>query len=343
MVDGEIISTGGEQSAFQVSLPVTRDQFGEFISGIIGGKERITAYVEDPLYIDLDNCVSLSKAIVERVTSNNETSIVSSEFSIRFSNHRTYTEHSIKALSELAPIGESKTEMIEISLDFLGKFPKYDFPIRQSIRVLISNSLETKKEGEENVYPSALIDVYFVERTWGEDLASLCQKMLGEFSERAKDAGRLKLWVEEKKGWIVGFSAIFSVLIYLILPFFTDLHVSQAVQTIRYDQVTDIRELALFFQETIDPSPGDSVGKIGLFALCTFVFGCLLGLIFSFTRSNPKKVSFGFTKSDILEYENLAQRRRRAATLTVPSAIVAIGTSVALGYIFEISKVIFLQ
>lgn len=341
MVDGEVVTIEDQADQFSISLPVTRDQFGDFLSGIIGGKEKITAYISDPLYIDLDNAVSLAKAIIQRVTRNNETSVVTSEFSIRFSNDRTYTEHSIKAFSELAPVGESDTQMVEISFDFLGKFPKYDFPIRQSVRVLLSNTLETGKEGENTVYPSALIDVHFVERTWGEDLASLCQKFLMEFSESAKDESRAKLWVEEKKGWIVGLSAVFSIAIYLILPFLVDIHVTEEIKSIAYYQVADLKDLALFILETVDPRSNISFGLFVLFVTSSVFFVTALVTVLSYTESSAKKVSFGFTKADQIEYQKLSEKRRRASLLTVPAAIVAIGLSVFFGYVFEFSKVFF--
>lgn len=340
MIDGEIIASGANEKNddFNITLPVTREQFGDFLTGIIGGKEKITAYSDHSLYFDLENSVNLAKAIVERVTRNNETTIVSSEFSIRFSNNRTYTEHSISAFSQLAPVGESDTQMVEMAFDFLGKFPKYDFPVRQSIRVLVSNDLKARQEGEKNLEPSALIDIYFVERTWGEDLASLCQKFLFEFSEADKEASRFKTFLETTHEALIGMAFIIGLALYFASPWIFPTGDASEIVALAPQQIDDIPSLASYLTELINPSSKNllSTWLFSLVGMAIVIF--FMAFVMHFTTVKEKRVSFGFTKSDRDSYQRLISMREKSSRWSIPAAIVAIGFSLLTGYIFEILK-----
>lgn len=185
MNDADIFEPAGEGPSYHLTIPVTEKGFASFLRDLIGGKGRLTFNSETPMALDVATLRGLVDAITSRVSSQNTSELLISEYNIRFANGRSYRLTNLEDALALSPIGDNPTKYVSIKLVFLLKYPNQASFSREEVVISFTSDPLTRSarlgsvsDEEFGLFAPVRVIVQFSERSWAEDLISLIQRVL---------------------------------------------------------------------------------------------------------------------------------------------------------------------
>jgi hypothetical protein len=199
-----------------VLLPCTQEEFGRFISNLLGRPQKIRRIKDctfDLARSDIENVYHL---VDQRVSQNGGTLI---EFTATIS----YNDHSsveLKSLEELLHYREVRSlisRSLSLAWTYLIHFPGTKAPERQSIELNFTTNGLKAAPGSiiigERPFPlgSAIFyEIAHTSRTWGADIESLLN---GHIETLVQEETGLKKLIYTHSGWI----GLFASLIFMLL------------------------------------------------------------------------------------------------------------------------------
>lgn len=193
----DIIDLDNTTHDMTLVLPISKNELGNFIYGLLGQQQSIERELSVNFDIDHDWIINLHELISQRIHMQASAKLVSFSSVIYFQNglKRTFTSvDAFKGYSEtkrILPIG------IKIIWNFLVQFPNSEFPEKQQItfsavtedtergkpdrgRVDNVESLITRKYIYDYERSTIRFQIDHTERTWGDDLEVIIFNHVGE-------------------------------------------------------------------------------------------------------------------------------------------------------------------
>ncbi|MCQ0969824.1 hypothetical protein MLD63_05200 [Paracoccus sp. TK19116] len=118
MIDGEIVKRDDGDDDYAVRLPISRDDFGEFLSGLISTKRQLAFNIQNPVVVDQNLILGIDRGIKERVLVQNQSSLIQATAEVICANGNKYTENSVDELLKIAPLGKVGTEGLRLEYVF---------------------------------------------------------------------------------------------------------------------------------------------------------------------------------------------------------------------------------
>ena len=174
-----------------VTLPFNGDQFKEFVAGLLGKPQSIDGIISGSFEINRDDIMNLFDLINQRVTQQNDATLILFTSRIIFSDNTSVQVNSIDALIAYNEIKPVVSESVHITFQYLIKFQDKNVPEKQEINVSFITSDDAAKDGiVEKEYDKILLSMFrkrltrrkagFIQynikhtaRTWGADIDSL--------------------------------------------------------------------------------------------------------------------------------------------------------------------------
>ncbi|MFN3170059.1 MAG: hypothetical protein ACE37E_05125 [Hyphomicrobiales bacterium] len=159
----------GDEDEINVSLPVKRQEFADFIGSIIGGKDRLRKEYYSSLLVNRALLVAIESAIQERLQSQNEGSIVSKRYSIKLSSGRGLNSDNLNSIFSLSPSLNDNSKSFAVEYVFVIVYPGMNSPARETINLSFSKSDDAVR---------AELSIEYVNRHWAEDMLNTVDSIL---------------------------------------------------------------------------------------------------------------------------------------------------------------------
>jgi hypothetical protein len=219
------IIPGNVESGYVV-LPVSGDQFRDFVKSLLGSPQAITRVLRDPFEIRQADIQSLHDLLIQRVTQQNRGFLAQFKARIGFSDDSGVELNSIENLLSYNEIRPVVTRSITIKWDFLLKFEDKENPERQTVTISFYADFGPSLFDSDS---TAISDLFFslsvrkagviqfrvehTARTWGADIEALLSNQLSAYK---KTQPRLRRYANKNSSSIATFVAGWIILSCLI-------------------------------------------------------------------------------------------------------------------------------
>ena len=176
-----------------VTLPFNKDEFKEFVVGLLGKPQIIEGTIKGPFEIDINNVRNVFELVNQRITQQNDGLLVQFNARIIFSDDTSVLINSLEELITYNVIKPVITESLHLTFQYLIKFQDKKVPEKQEINI---SFVTTNKDATEkiqrsyddyiriraNIAASMLekVETGFIQytikhtaRTWGTDIESI--------------------------------------------------------------------------------------------------------------------------------------------------------------------------
>jgi len=332
----EVISPEPSNESFDLSLPVTRSDFADFLGRVIGGKDKLEYTFRGDIHITAVLISGIESALVERVESQNGGRLVSSRYNVRFTNGRGFKTSKLESLLALSPRGEASTEFLSVELIFLINYPGVATPVREKVSLAFAAATASSQDSilsKRGVYDRARCEIEYHSRVFAEDCLNSINAIIDEQPAAPEEVSYVKRYssffgstLPITTFFIVG--AAYSFAVYMFGGSIFDLSKLTA-SPLTLDQKLDI---------LIERSAPYMV------AVYTSLF-MLIGILFSMIpavmvdnllpHQEPARVSFGIFETDIAHMSRLARKKSKRLSRAALSILFSVVMSIAGAYLYD--------
>lgn len=174
--------TDGTEHSSQLQISIDKDDFREFISGVLSKDGKIGFHSNCKFVIKKDDIINISNLLNQRAKEQNNTYTINEEIGIIYKNGRVEKFSSISSFSSHSHIVDDTVQSIIYSSDFFIRPENRDIPIRHNIEIAFSlPDFETSEpstspanlHNDASSFPKTTILISFGLRTWAEDAKNL--------------------------------------------------------------------------------------------------------------------------------------------------------------------------
>ena len=174
-----------DHSEFVVLLPCTPDEFGDFVSGLLGKPQTIEKAIHEVFEVTHDAIANTFHLVKQRIDSQNEATLIQFTVRIEYDDNSSVLLNSLQdflAYSEVRPIASVG---VALSWVYLVKFKNRNVPEKQEIDLSFRTGDEVgtivaEDDGMFRIQISirrsvsgVFLRIRHTDRTWGTDLESL--------------------------------------------------------------------------------------------------------------------------------------------------------------------------
>lgn len=340
VTDGfEVLDPEPTDDRFDVTLPVTRADFADFLGKVIGGKDKLEYSFRGYIHVSSALISGIESALVERVETQNGGRLVSSRYDVRFSNGRGFKTSNIESLLGLSPRGNASTEFLGVELIFLINFPGSNTPVREKISLAFAASYGAADDEsilrKRGVIDRARCEIEYYNRVFAEDCLSTITSIVEGQSFVPPNVSYAK-----RVGSLLGSSLpittfcvaglVYSLAVYQIGTHFTDwipTAAEKAALTLE-EKVDGLIERTAPFMVALYTSV---LILIGL--LCSLVPAVLVSMYIP--ESNVGRVSFGLYANDLALMDGLARKKTRRTIRALLGILLSVVLSIVGAYIYD--------
>jgi hypothetical protein len=206
-----------------VVLPCPPDQFRDFIAGLLGRAQTIESWVDGPFEVDRQGVENLFHLIDQRISSQNEASLVQFTARIIYDNRSSVL---VNSLQEFLSYNEVKPLIalgLHLSWSYLIKFQNKKFPEKQVIVIsfdsTISNYSSSGVSSLRLMYREAApitLRIEHTDRTWGADIEALLR---GQLEMLRRPIGKARRLSNRYSGVIGSFAAATAFMLTLFATY----------------------------------------------------------------------------------------------------------------------------
>jgi hypothetical protein len=246
------VPSSGRPADFAVTLPMSIEDFKDFVTSLLGKPQSISRMMEGPFEVQRENIENLYHLVNQRVNQQNEAHLLQFVVEVVYDDHSTATLNSFQDFKRFNEVRSVVSVAVHLSWTFMVRFQDKTVPEKQVIEVSIvagpaSRAIEVR-DGRLSGHGSfALMAGSFMSsrishtaRTWGADLEAMLTGALKCYVTKQHVIKRLISKHSEKVG--VGIMAVLFIAS-LIVAYFT----------INRFMISQLAEL----QGLNDPSKGD--------------------------------------------------------------------------------------
>lgn len=216
------------KSINQIQLYCTVDDFGDFITGLLGKPQSISKAFRGSFEINQDHVQDLHLLLTQRISQQNKAKLIQFTAKIVFNDNSSILINSIEEFMLYREIRAVSSEQLHLSWSFLVEFQDKKIPEKQDIDISfiaaggaipiidddvpIIFSLNKLQRGLIN------FRIRHTARTWGADIEAL---LSGHIKNILDSPNRLRDFIWRKSG-IISFSvAVLYFIISLVVSFWT--------------------------------------------------------------------------------------------------------------------------
>lgn len=211
-----------DSSNYEIVLPCAPEDFGEFVSGLLGKPQVLERKIYQIFEIEKTDIINIFHLVDQRICQQNDASLVQFTVSISYDDDSTILLNSVKDFEFYNEVRPVVSIGVVLSWVYLIKFKNKNVPEKQEITLsLTSARTELSRKSwkyryifEESSYGGLKnlggnIRINHTERTWGVDIDSLLHGHIKTFAKkRSKKATFLYIYSDE-----IGFT--FGLLIFI--------------------------------------------------------------------------------------------------------------------------------
>lgn len=168
-------------------LPVKKDQFAEFVSGLLGKPQRIRRVIPGSFELHHSHIEQLHNLITQRLHQQNEYALIQLTTQLFYENAESVTLKSMTEFLSYVSVESLIPVALEVTWTTLVKFQDRNVPERQevSVRFITQDvSHDQLQSMQIQDYPfrrrigGVIYEVHHTARSWGNDMDSLLNKAL---------------------------------------------------------------------------------------------------------------------------------------------------------------------
>lgn len=180
-----------ESSENLIMLPIRKEQIGDFVMSLLGQPQSIERETTGIFKIDHRWIINLLQIVNQRITQQNESTVVDVLIEIGYFGN---TKRVIHSLNELVHFEETRflvTKYFSININYVVKFPRKQLPEKQQIYLYIDT--EGLKIANSIVFPIKIANSFkgiiryrisSTERTWADDIDKIFDSEISKVLER---------------------------------------------------------------------------------------------------------------------------------------------------------------
>lgn len=204
-----------------VTLPFNKEEFKEFVIGLLGKPQVIQGRIKQPFEIDKNSIRNIFELVNQRITQQNDGLLVQFNARIVFSDNTSVLLNSIDELITYNVIKPVITDAVHIIFQYLIKFQDKKVPEKQEINISFISSNERRIEKLHRSFddfifargiPSSLVgdlkagfieyNIKHTARTWGTDIEAI---LVNHFQSLLQIETPFKKFLRKNNSTIVAF------------------------------------------------------------------------------------------------------------------------------------------
>ncbi|MBO0334781.1 hypothetical protein J0X12_14235 [Sneathiella sp. CAU 1612] len=312
----------------EISLPIDRDHFIEFISGLLGKPQSIEKTYAGQFEISVEDIINTHHLVAQRLNQQNDSALVQFIVSVSYDDGSTVHLNSLHDFQSYREVKPLVCVSVNLTWVYLVKFQKKDAPEKQQIDLTFSagNNYDTVLL-EPIIFSSTTkpvrlfrhgikLRIEHTERTWGNDIESLLDGHIKTLIREPKNAQK---WVSSNNGKI----GLLVGILFFLGAIYGSIRATQ--NFIEYNKNTYIdiiknyTEISQKINEKIDYIANALLGGvwnlfdyyIATFLFVSFFTSIFLGIWVS-SRADTRRPSFILisqeSKNKKIEYDNKHKR-----------------------------------
>ena len=189
-----------DENDIMLSLPIKRQDLGDFISNLLGQPQSIEQILDIKFDVDHEWLIILHELINQRITQQSTSKLINFTAFIYFEDGMKRTINSYPAFKTYQETKKKKQTGIKIIWDYLVQFPNKTHPEKQQINftALINKSQKiVKKQFDfERILNSSFFSddekstinyqINHTERTWGDDIQVIISNQMTEITRNSE-------------------------------------------------------------------------------------------------------------------------------------------------------------
>ena len=292
-----------ESKSYNIMLPCTREDFSDFVSGLLSKGQIINARVMGDFNITKEELINIHNLINQRFTQQNEGSLIHFSVVISYDDFSSVEINSLEEFKMYAEVRDHLSHAITLTWIYLIKFNNRPVPEKQEIGITFRTKDEIKynhyTDQKEKKYYDLKKGLFEVQirhsaRSWGVDIESLIVGHLETLKIPISKARKFAQLIHPYVGWTVAISiyAVSGAVIYLTMKSNSEERFLQFKESISSSE--NISLLSSF------ESLGSAVlsGAEARFMVATVFFSIIVLILGIFSgvnaseKTNPKRPSF---------------------------------------------------
>lgn len=195
------------EKQFSIVLPCDTQQFGDFVSSLLGKPQTIMCAYSGPFEVNRHDIENFYHLVIQRVTQQNEATLLQFTTRIVYDDGSSVLLNSLQDFQDYAEVRPLVSTGVHLSWSFLVKFQDRKIPEKQEIDVSIVSEGE-RVLGDGCSFPFVVPGVAPVgiatrishtARTWGADIEAM---LSGHIRTLIHPLGSVKRFIRRHNGWI---------------------------------------------------------------------------------------------------------------------------------------------
>ena len=330
-----------QEHEHEIVIPMTKEAFGGFISGLLGRPQTIESSLSGAFDLDRDHIENLFHLVNQRVAQQNKGVLIQFTVVITYANDSSVLLNSLEDFKGYREIRPQVSIGADLSWTYLIQFEDKEIPEKQVIELSINAGYTFRYDpiliavGRRirHLRSSFLIRIEHTARTWGADMEHLLQ---GQLKSWIVKENWLKTWIFENPFLVGSCISLFMML----LGWWSTYTITDAMMASNLAQVKSVHALSLELKvdqilKLLSNRPFDNLVSYKFFGYFgTLVVGVVTVGIVAALADNPPR-SF-LVLSDAARTARIEAQRERARgwSYFVFSAMAATAAGVLSRYIF---------
>jgi len=214
-------SGGGSTPNYAVMLPCSGEEFGGFISSLLGKPQTIEKIIRGSFEVDEKHIVNMYYLVNQRISQQNDAQLIQFTVTIAYSDDSTHLLNSFEDFQHFTEVKPLVTVAVHLSWSYLVRFHKKQTLEKQVIEMSInagnpnlvqasfSDGLVIMQRRSWIPDSSIFFRISHTERTWGVDIESL---LTGHIRTWIKKPDPVRSYISRKADNI---GVIFGILFFL--------------------------------------------------------------------------------------------------------------------------------
>jgi hypothetical protein len=214
-------SSGSPSPNYGVILPCSDEEFGEFISSLLGKPQTIEKVIGGTFAIDDQNIANVCHIVHQRISQQNEAKLIQFTVTIVYDDNSTHLINSLEDFLHYTEVKPLVSVAVHLSWSYLVRFHTKNALEKQTIEMsvlagdsslpqaLIEDGILIRARQNWGLRSSVLLRISHTERTWGVDMESL---LTGHVRGWMHKPDRVRAYISAKSDDI---GLIFAILFFL--------------------------------------------------------------------------------------------------------------------------------
>lgn len=183
----EDLSNSTNSSGF-LSIPLSTNQFKEFIISLLGTPQTISKRFEGVFDIEKEDLIDIHNLLLQRIGQQNNGTLIQFEAKVYFSDQTSVIMTSIDDFQLYKDHKDVISETVRLLWVFLIKFPNKEIHEKQVVELQLNTNPDKNKIEEDGIITPKFLQSGYVDlkiehtaRTWGADMESLLSSKINLF------------------------------------------------------------------------------------------------------------------------------------------------------------------